>query len=743
MKLSKFVFLSVLIVFISLCLSKHRPKVGLALSGGGAKGLAHIGVLKVLEEAGIKVDYIAGTSMGSIVGGLYAIGYTPEQLKKITNEMDWEEVLSDITPRKSISIDEKDKEYKYITKLPFKGFSVGLPAGVIVGQQLSMKLSELTWRVHHIKNFDDFQIPFRCVATDIVNGKSVEFKEGNLADALRASMSIPSAFAPMEIDGELYVDGGVLKNFPVSTLKDMGADIIIGVNVAEGLVPKEELNSLISVTMQAVSIQEAPELKKAKEECDYLIEPNVEGYDASSFGATDSLLVRGERAARKQISQLKALAERLNEFKDEEVEAENEDSEYKILEDTDFVYLDNIIFMGRENVTYTLLEDRLDVKKDGWVRYKEIREGVERIYASGFFEKVDFILKNKDSGVTLIINVKEKKHDFIGIGFNYNDDTETNVFLNFTFLNPIQKGSKLRLTGRLSEDPSFTLDYTVKTDFYEKLTIGTKFFFEELDLYVYHTDRDLWAANLQYQHSTFSLYTEMLMSNSLNLGVGGMFDYVDLSPIVIPENWNATDTNLGVTAIYGYIGFDNLDRNIYPTSGAKFNFSSKYVFDDLIISSDELNTGEIKPFWRLYGKLLHYMRFSDRVTLFNRSEVGTLIGKGIIPEYYDFYLGGQYLNNENFFPFYGLDFMSAMGHHIVLHEAGIQYEVVNNIFLTLRGNVGYVNNERNKLSNFEDYFKGGGLTFGYSSFIGPLELTLMYGDESKEITSFINIGFKF
>ncbi len=206
--------------------NRQRPKLGLALSGGGAKGIAHIGVLKVLEEAGLVPDYIAGTSMGSLVGALYAIGYTTEEMTGIITNMDWNVILANKVSFDKVTFEEKKYYGRYIAEFPYKKGKINLPKGVIEGQELSMLLSRLTRAVHGINDFHDFPIPFECIGADITTGESIVLDHGSLPQAMRASMAIPSIFTPVEIGDHYLVDGGLLRNFPVQNVIDMGADIV-------------------------------------------------------------------------------------------------------------------------------------------------------------------------------------------------------------------------------------------------------------------------------------------------------------------------------------------------------------------------------------------------------------------------------------------------------------------------------------------------------------------------------------
>lgn len=300
-------FPTLLIAAGFLCISVHttaqpgpRKKVGVVLSGGGAKGMAHIGALKVIEEAGIPIDYVVGTSMGSIIGGLYSIGYTPEQMDSMVRRQDWSFLLSDKIPRSEQNMAEREASEKYVFSLPFgKNAKTQAVGGLIKGQNLANLFSELTVGYHDSIDFNKLPIPFACVSENIVNGNEVNFHKGVLATAMRASMAIPGVFTPVRLDSMVLVDGGVVNNYPVNVARAMGADIIIGVDVQNDLKPANELNSTGSILGQLINLMGLELYKKNLKETDTYIKVDVEGYSAASFtpSAVDTLIRRGEEAA--------------------------------------------------------------------------------------------------------------------------------------------------------------------------------------------------------------------------------------------------------------------------------------------------------------------------------------------------------------------------------------------------------------------------------------------------------------
>ncbi|MCB0732483.1 MAG: patatin-like phospholipase family protein, partial [Ignavibacteriae bacterium] len=295
------VFLSIIFIFLIYsnnyyANNSNRPKVGLVLSGGGAKGFAHIGVLEVLEKEGIPVDYIVGTSIGSIMGALYSIGYNSEQLKEFARSQEWIDLLSDYLSREYRNAYEKNEIDRYLVSFNLsEDKGVSLSAGIVQGQNVMNTLCRLTAKYHDIDDFSKLPIPFACVAADIASGDEVVLKKGYLPEAIFASMSLPTIFAPTEIDGKLLVDGGIINNYPVDVAKEMGADIIIGVDIQTKPLKKEEIVELTDILGQMFSYMGYEKYKENKEQSDILIEPDISGYSTASFSneAADTLIERG------------------------------------------------------------------------------------------------------------------------------------------------------------------------------------------------------------------------------------------------------------------------------------------------------------------------------------------------------------------------------------------------------------------------------------------------------------------
>src|SRR6478672_1491583 len=306
------------VMFVMLCVfpiltfsqdTVKRPKIGLVLSGGGAKGFAHIGVLKVLEQAGVKIDYIGGTSMGAVVGGLYASGYSATQIDSIFTNTNFDELLSDYIPRTSKSFYEKRNDELYAFTLPFNysKFSIGVPIALSKGMYNYNLLAKLTHNVRHVKDFNKLPIPFVCVATDIETGHEVIVNTGYLPQALLASSAFPTLFSPVELNGHLLVDGGVSNNYPVEEVKKMGADIIIGVDVQDDLKDRKSLKDATRILVQISNLEMIESMKEKVKKTDIYLKPDISNFTVISFDQGKDIIRKGEEAAFAQYEEIKKL----------------------------------------------------------------------------------------------------------------------------------------------------------------------------------------------------------------------------------------------------------------------------------------------------------------------------------------------------------------------------------------------------------------------------------------------------
>lgn len=382
----------------------ERPKIGIALSGGGARGVAHIGVLKVMEELHIPVDYIAGTSMGSIIGGLYASGMTPEEIEREVLAIDWADALQDKPPRAQLSFRRKNDDLRYIPDFELGVGRHGLryPTGLRSGQKLGFLLRRMTLPVREVEDFDRLPIPFRAVATDIGTGEMVVLSHGDLARALRASMAIPSAFSPVEIDGRVLVDGGLSDNIPVDVVRAMGADVVIGIDIGEPLLTTEEARrSLFSILAQTLGTLTRANMKTRLEDADLVITPAVADYGTMAFSQSPEILQRGVEKAREMASQLALYA-----VPEEEYRQWREARRQQV---TSAPVVDSVRFEGNQRVDSRVLEHLVELKAGRELDLGLVESDLGRAYGLGDFEAIDFELRDTQPGhADAVYRLREK-----------------------------------------------------------------------------------------------------------------------------------------------------------------------------------------------------------------------------------------------------------------------------------------------------------------------------------------------
>jgi len=701
-----------------------RPKVGVVLSGGAAKGLAHIGALKVIEEVGLPVDFIAGTSMGSIIGGLYAIGYDAECIEKLILEQDWNKLLGDQVSRRDLSIEEKHEEDLFFMSIPLRDSGISLPAGLISGQNIENLLNKLCAHVYPIRNFNNLNIPFLCVATDIISGEEVVMSTGYLPEAIRASMAIPSIFEPVELNNQLLVDGGLINNFPADHMINMGADIIIGVYTGYQPPTREELESLSKIFKKTLYITSEDKTEKNKLLCNILISPDFTGFGPSNFKDADSLIERGEKAARLMMPMLQALADSLSELYDFVAVKPS-------FEPLDSIFLKEIELRGLNRLPSNLLTGKLQLNENSLVTPEEIFLAINRAYASLYFEKITYKLEeinesSSNKGVRLIVNVREREGGLIRVGFNYNTDFKTSVILNTTFRNLLLGGSKLSLIIGLGENPRFLASYFKNNGW--KPGFGLDLNIQNFDIFEYEEDRKV--SKDDYTNYSSRLYLQSIFSNSYSLGAGMEYERVILKPIISGTTEETRSTDFYNP--YGFIHFDTFDDISYPTRGFRFMAMYKLIINQSILPSHFMTF-----------RYDHAISMGKRLT-FVPNIYGGISTTDSSASIYHFYLGGlNQIYSKGFLPFAGLEFMQVTDRNVIVVGLNIQYNLWKNNYVTLRLNAGDTSRDFNNKFATGTGIYGFGLTIGNNSAIGPVEVTFMGSNLYRDLFAYFNIGYWF
>ncbi|MGH8759885.1 MAG: patatin-like phospholipase family protein, partial [Burkholderiales bacterium] len=383
-----------------------RPRIGLVLGGGGARGGAHVGVLKVLEELRIPVDYVAGTSMGSIVGGLYASGMNSQEIEREMRAMNWDDLFQDDPSRADRPFKSKRDDYNYALKAKpgFNNGKIEIPLAYIRGQKFDLVLNRLTLPVVDVKDFNRLPIPYRAVATDIETGKAVVLAAGNLSMSIRASMAVPAAFDPVEIDGRLLVDGGIADNVPVSVVRGMGADVLIVVDVGSGLFSRKNITSALSVSGQLANylftLNTEQQLKSLGPQ-DVLIRPPLGDIGGGSFDRVAETFPIGEGAARAAIDDLRRYSLSPEDYARHLANRGRPPQGAPVI---DFVRIDN-----RSRVGDAVIAERISAKPGQPLDVERLEQDIGKIYGLEIFESVRYDVVREDGKNVLVISATEKR----------------------------------------------------------------------------------------------------------------------------------------------------------------------------------------------------------------------------------------------------------------------------------------------------------------------------------------------
>lgn len=571
----RIIILCLFVFFQSYASATERPKIGLVLSGGGAKGAAHIGVLKVLEEKNIPIDYITGTSIGSYVGGMYALGYSAAEIEAIMMNTNWDQGYSDTIPREALSYRDKETRDKY--NIPINiGYSdeeVKMPAGLLRGQSMSQLLRSSTNLIQQLGHFDELSIPFRAVATNLATGEPVVLSSGSIVAAMQASASVPGALQPAVIDGLLLVDGGIANNMPIDVVKEMGADIVIAVDIGSPLVGNDELDSTIAVLNQLSTILTNASSEKQKAlltDVDILIRPNIGELSTTDFSIMPIALPLGEIAAREHSSRLDQLS--IDEADFQIYLAAKRQKSEQWLKEIDRPLI-KVIYANGSKVSEKLLADNLGLSVGDHVTTASLEAGIARIYALDKFERVDAEFTDTEDGRVLTVTTTAKSWgpNYFDLGFSWEDDFSLDSVVSldvaYTMTNLTENGGEWR------NEISLGFDKLLASEFYQPLSKDQDYFSRtrveyELKDWSFFEDN---SRVLELRQTSYRAEAGI----GINYTQNGMIEFGLLGETgdLVNDLWG-----LGTVDYSGYGGYikfayDDLNSINFPTSGNRFTFN--------------------------------------------------------------------------------------------------------------------------------------------------------------------------
>jgi NTE family protein len=574
-------------------------RVGVVLSGGGAKGVAHIGVLKAIEEAGLRIDFITGTSMGSLVGGLYAIGYTSDQLIELTKENNFVDLFTERPNRRHISNYEKGFDQRTIVTFPISARGIDLPAGIITGQNIYSFLTGLTWSAHALDDFDEFPIPFAAIATEFDTGEAAVFRSGYLPDVIRASISIPSAMYPHTIDGKMYIDGGLARNLPVQDALEMGADYIIAVDVSMPLLKQEDVQSLTEIMNQTILYRVEERLVAEREKADFLIRMSeLDNYSMVDFDLMEEILEIGIEVGRRHIDDFKKLAER----------QVTDPAPRPGMEPPVALPISNIITKGNTLFDDEFIKRKLEFVPGASLSPDVIDEKILKLYSSQYIEKVTYrILSDTSDTYNLLINIQENKRDDFRVGLRYETGTQASILLEGTFQDLLHPGSINRFEARLGDRIEFGTDYIYYGALGSSLAALTslRFMSEKVDWY------EEFERISSFNNQTFraEISAGNYFSSQHLFALGVRKDFTSFRNVINSEGISPSERDHH--AVFARYKLDRLNRKAYPTSGQRFmaeGFHSNPIFYSPILFTS------ISGYWE--GHFAVTPDFSFRNTLY-------------------------------------------------------------------------------------------------------------------------------
>ena len=698
-------------------------KVALVLSGGGVKGYAHLGVLRVLERENIKIDYITGTSIGALVGTLYSIGYSVDEIEKFLDDVNVSSFLETVTDNTNLSLEKKESLKKYSAYLSFDNeLNFSFPKGLKGTGEEYLILKKILGKYEYMDSFDNFPIPLRIVATNLNTGETKAFSKGDVAKILIASMSIPSIFEPMKIDGEIYVDGLVTRNLPVEEAYDMGADIVIASDIGAPVVEKDDYN-ILSVMSQASTIQASNITKISREKASILISPDVKDISALDSSKKEELMKLGKVAAEKELNKIKLLAK-----------AEDKKKNEKFINDSDVKIIINKIEYSEKfsKNTVIVLNDIFKSLLNKPITKKDIDKKIIDIYSSKYMDKVYYTIDDN----TLIIDGEKPHSNKVGLAFNYltGHGTTFNIGSDLVFNGKFNNNINLNLKfgDYLGADLATLSYYGVKNRFGFLTNIG----YDENPFFLYDNRKK--SAKFISREAYFKLGLFTQPTNNTMFSYGLLSKFSSLKQDTGGNETKSLEYSENSTKTYLSYKYNSLDSITNPMKGVKADFN--YTFSSSFGNSKSNLYG---PAFTLKG----YTPVNPKFSLIYGLNYSSLRGDNIRADR-RIKLGGIYTNMDtNDFEFYGFNYQEKQVKDLISLTLGFKHKIVYSLYFSTKFNIATFNEENfmqnNRTRMWKDYSQGLAFSLSYDSPIGPIEFSISSDLKNKKPIGSISIGYKF
>lgn len=713
--------------------AQERKKVGVVLSGGGAKGAAHIGVLKALEEAGIPIDYIAGTSMGAVVGGLYAVGYTPDQLDSIIKGQDWSLLLSDKPARKKQTLKERDFAGKYLLSVPLIKTTKPEVSGLIRGENLNNLLSRLTISYHDSIDYNKLPIPFACVATNIVDGKEVVFHDGVLPVSIRASMAIPGVFTPVKLDSLVLVDGGLVNNYPVDVAREMGADIIIGSTVQEDHLETKNITNVGDILSQLINISTRAKFDDNIEDTDLHFQIDPGSFTTMDFkpDAIDSMIHRGWKTAHDQWDELMAIKEKIDIPEDYSPKPV---PKQEILTAQSAIPIRKLTFENASKHEVKAVVHKCHLKANSDIKISQIEDAVSILQDDFNYPATYYSLTEAGGKYDLTINVEQKNESNLYLGLRFDSEEMISAIVGGELILNTALPSSVTFTGKLGKQYLIRLGYGFEPFLNRNLHVAYEYRHNDMD--VYSGGRKQF--NLGYRQHTGEIGFTNLAIRNVSFGGGLSIEHFKYNNILtnddipIPELHSDTYFNYNLNVRY-----NTQDEEYYPTRGVNANAGYILYTDDFAHIRDGSPISALNAFWEIaYSPTKHF-------TL-TPSVYGRILWGHDIPFVYGNAIGGEYFGKylAQQLPFAGLGHIQTVDKAVVIAGLKLTERIKGKHYISLLGNAALTNNRIDELFD-GNFIYGVSLKYGYGSRFGPIEASIGYSGDSKKVDLYVNLGCYF
>lgn len=726
--------------------TERRPRVGLVLSGGGAHGIAHIGVLKVMEEAGLRPDIITGVSMGSIIGGMYSIGYSADSLQKIFKSLNWKLILSNKIPENKVIFLEKNHFSNSAISLPLSSRKVILPSGLINGQQVENVLGFYAWPAADINDFSMLPIPFMCVATDIINFKTVDLKTGYLSDAIRASFSVPSIFTPFKIDSLLLLDGGLIRNFAATEAKEMGADIIIGSYVGFEGYKADKLQSVSGIMEQIAMFRSLTDFEEEKKLVDVLIKPQTKGLSIFDFDNVDSLIQRGYRAALPFKGYFKKLADSLNHI--------GVQTPLKNILDKKSYSFDRIEINGNKSYSDDQILGILDIKPGQKVDKYMLTDKIELLYGKAWFDKVKYRVISKNDSLILAIDCIEKPPAMLYGSVHYDNALLSGLIFEMSLKNFLTPRSVIDFGSRIGQYYKFELSYLQFIDRNQVFGLSGNLKYDNTPMPLLNLRGD--PGKVERREFTPGLSVNRRIGLNSMMSISANYQKLNLVLDYISEIRLKSLSYNFLTANYDY-SVNTLDNRHFPHKGTILNVSvstSKLQSAGIKTDTSDINLRDINPrqfssrgFYSFHSSFDHFFTPKGKLTVSFGGDILFITRSDSVSEQDNFYLlGGYEAVSDRSIPMIGFQPNEIPVRNLAGVRTSLDLEVFENFHLNLMANV-FAAQEAGRNNGFS-LLSGIGLGAGYMSIIGPIKIGVMYGNYKNEeyfnkIKGYISIGYNF